>query len=266
MGDSAIIRVDRRGDVARVFLNRPERRNAFHRPMVLELRRIFDDLSHDERVRCAVLGGVGDVFCSGADLEWMAADGSIAPQQARDDAECLNAMYRAIDACPCPVIGRVEGPAYGGGVGLLVVCDVAVADQGATFGLSEARLGLVPAVIAPFVVRKAGESFMRRYALTGETFSASTARHFNIIHDVVQREALDKRMDELIDAVVRLSPEALRRTKALLRKILQSPETEHGPLCVEANAEARLSTQAREGLDAFLAKRTPEWAVRRVAG
>jgi methylglutaconyl-CoA hydratase len=173
-------------------------------------------------------------------------------------------MYRAIDECPCPVIARVQGPAFGGGVGLLAVCDIVVAAEDATFALSEARLGLVPAVIAPFVLRKVGESFTRRYALTGEAFSASVARHFNLVHDVVEKNGLIKRVDELIESVLQLAPQALTHTKALLRRIHQSPDSERWSLCAEANAKARLSEEAREGLQAFLTKRAPTWVVPRV--
>jgi methylglutaconyl-CoA hydratase len=190
----------------------------------------------------------------------MGSDGAVSPQQAQDDAERLIRMYRAIDECPCPVVGRVQGPAFGGGVGLLAVCDIVVAADDVAFALSEARLGLVPAVIAPFVMRKTGESFMRRYVLTGEMFSASVARQCNLVHDVVERDGLEKRVDELIDAVLQLAPQALRYAKALLRRIDHSPDSERWSLCAEANAKARLSEEAREGLQAFLAKRAPIWA------
>ena len=260
MNESAAVGVESRGAVARVTLNRPDRRNSFNGSMVGELCETFEALGCDPAVRVVVLGGAGAVFCAGADLRWMGSAGAVSPQQARGDAERLIRMYRAIDECPCPVIGRVHGSAFGGGVGLLAACDIVVAADDTVFALSEARLGLVPAVIAPFVLRKAGESFMRRYALTAETFSTSVARQFNLVHDVVERDGLDKRIDELIEAVLQLAPQALRHTKALLRRILQSPDSEGWPLCAEANAEARLSEEAREGLQAFLTKRAPPWA------
>lgn len=263
MSESAVL-VEQQDAVARVTLNRPDRRNSFDGSMVGELCEAFETLGRDQAVRVVVLGGAGGIFCAGADLRWMGSGGSVSPQQARGDAGSLVRMYRAIDECPCPVIARVQGSAFGGGVGLLAVCDIVVAVEEASFALSEARLGLVPAVIAPFVLRKAGESFMRRYALTGETFSASVARQFNLVHDVVERNGLDKRVDELIDAVAQLAPQALRHSKSLLRRIVQSPDPERWHLCAEANAEARLSEEAREGLQAFLAKRAPAWAGPRV--
>lgn len=259
MNDSAAVLLESHGAVARVTLNRPARRNSFDGPMVGQLREAFEAVGRDHAVRVAVLGGVGGVFCAGADLRWMAAEEPVSQEHLRGDAERLAGMYRAIDECPCPVIGQVQGSAFGGGVGLLAVCDIVVAAEDATFALSEARLGLVPAVIAPFVLRKAGASFMRRYALTGETFSTSTARHFNVVHDVVEKGGVEQRVDELIGMVVQLAPEALRRTKTLLRQILQSPDSEWWPLCAEANANARVSAEAREGLQAFLMKRVPVW-------
>lgn len=263
MSESAVL-VEQQGAVARVMLNRPDRRNSFDGPMIGELCEAFETLGRDLAVRVVVLGGAGAVFCAGADLRWMGVEGSVSPQQARADAERLVRMYRAIDECPCPVIARVQGSAFGGGVGVLAACDVVVAAEDASFALSEARLGLVPAVIAPFVLRKAGESFMRRYALTGETFSASVARQFNLVHDVVERNGLDKRVDELIESVLQLAPQALRQAKTLLRRIAESSDSKRWSLCAEINAEARLSEEAREGLHAFVTKRAPAWAAARL--
>ncbi|MGE3154626.1 MAG: enoyl-CoA hydratase-related protein [Nitrospiraceae bacterium] len=262
MSESTVL-IEQQGAVARVTLNRPDRRNSFDGPMIGELCEAFETVDRGQAVRVVVLGGAGAVFCAGADLRWMGAGGAVSSQQARADAERLVRLYRAIDECPCPVIARVQGSAFGGGVGLLAVCDVVVAAEDASFALSEARLGLVPAVIAPFLLRKAGESFMRRYALTGETFSVSTARQFDLVHDVVERNGLDKRIDELIESVFQLAPQALRRTKALLRQVVQSSEAERWRLCAEANAEARLSEEGREGIQSFTAKRTPSWAAAR---
>ena len=161
------ILVESRNSVARVTLNRPERRNAFDAGMARELCEAFETLGHDPSVRCILLAGSGSAFCAGADIGWMRPDRGVSARQARTDAEQLIRMYRSIDECPCPVIARVQGPAFGGGVGLVAVCDVAVANEDATFALSEVRLGLVPAVIAPFLLRKTGESFVRRFSLTG---------------------------------------------------------------------------------------------------
>lgn len=254
------ILVESRNSVARVTLNRPERRNAFDAGMARELCEAFETLGHDPSVRCILLAGSGSAFCAGADIGWMRPDRGVSARQARTDAEQLIRMYRSIDECPCPVIARVQGPAFGGGVGLVAVCDVAVANEDATFALSEVRLGLVPAVIAPFLLRKTGESFVRRFSLTGEPFSASVAWQNSLVHDLVPSDRLDSRLAELADAVRGLAPQATRRTKALLRSLSSRSDAELWKMCAEANADARISAEAREGLRAFLEKRSPSWA------
>lgn len=249
--------------IAHVTLNRPERRNAFDALMADELREAFEELGGDPSVRGVILAGAGPAFCAGADLRWMSPDSPVSEAQAREDAERLIRMYRAIDECPCPLIGRVHGSVFGGGVGLAAVCDIVVAADDTVFALSEVKLGLVPAVIAPFLLRKAGESFVRRYCLTGEAFSASVAKHFNLVHDVVEKDGLEKRIDELIEAVLQLAPSASQYTKALFRRILRLPDADRWTVCAQANAETRLSVEAREGLRAFLEKRAPAWAAER---
>lgn len=249
--------------IARVTLNRPERRNAFDALMVDELREAFEELGGDPSVRGVVLASAGPAFCAGADLRWMSSESPASEARAREDAERLIRMYRAIDECPCPVVCHVHGSAFGGGVGLLTVCDIVVSADDSVFALSEGRLGLVPAVIAPFLLRKAGEAFVRRYCLTGEVFSAAVAKQFNLVHDVVEKGGLEKRAEELIEMILRLAPRASRNTKALFRRLLQLPDADRWTVCSQANTEARLSAEAQEGLQAFLEKRAPSWAAER---
>ena len=246
--------------MAHVTLNRPDRRNAYDGEVIAALQAAFDKIAQDRSVRAVVLTGAGAAFCAGADVRWMRPDSPLAESQARQDAERLSAMYQTIDECPCPVIGRVNGPAFGGGVGLLAVCDIVVALEDATFALSEARLGLVPAVISPFLLLKAGESFLRRYCLTGEVFSAHVARHFNLVHDIVERDSLDTRVADLLRAIRYVGPEAARNTKVLLRRLLALSEPNRLSLSVEMNMQARLSAEAREGIRAFVSKQPPAWA------
>lgn len=245
--------------VAHVTLNRPDRRNAYDGRLIAALHTAFEEIGKDGSIRVVVLTGAGATFCAGADLQWMVPSSPLSDIEARADAEQLNAMYRSIDECPCPVIGRVNGPAFGGGLGLLAVCDIVVAAEHATFALSETRWGLLPAVISPFLLRKAGESFLRRYCLTGETFSTSVARQFNLVHDVVEQDSLDTKISELIEAVLRVAPQAAKDTKCLLRKLLSLAEPDRRPVSVEANAQARLSVEASEGIRAFVEKRSPAW-------
>jgi methylglutaconyl-CoA hydratase len=249
--ESTSILVESEKGLARVTLNRPDRRNAFDAGMVEEIRRAFETLGQDRSVRAIVLTGAGGTFCAGADLRWMGPERAVAAPEAQRDAERLLTMFRTIDECPCPVIARVQGAAYGGGIGLMAVCDIVVAAAEATFAFSEVRLGLVPAVIAPFVLGKTGASFARWFCLTGEPFPSSTGRDAGLIHDVVELAALDARVAALVEQIMCLAPQALRGTKALLRRLGHISEDECWKACVESNVRARLSEEAREGFRAF---------------
>ncbi|HLZ33465.1 MAG TPA: enoyl-CoA hydratase-related protein [Nitrospira sp.] len=259
MKDRVTIKVESSNGLARVTLNRPHRRNAFDAGMVGELCEAFDELGRNPSIQVIVLAGTGSAFCAGADLNWMGSDDAVSAPEAQKDAEQLREMFRTIDECPCPVIGRIQGAAFGGGVGLVAVSDIAVAVADATFALSEVRLGLVPAVITPFLLRKTGESFLRRFCLTGEPFSASAAQQCNLVHDVVERDKLDSRVDELVNMILRLAPQAIRDTKVLFRRLPALSENERWRACIEANVHARLSPEAQEGLRAFLERRPPVW-------
>lgn len=252
--------LDSNGDIARVTLNRPDRRNAFDGRMMTELREAFEDLAQDPSLRGIVLAAAGPVFCAGADLQWMQSDGPVQDTPAMRDAHQLLRMFRTIDESPCPVIARVQGSAFGGGLGLMAVCDIVVAAEDAMFALSEPRLGLIPAVITPFLLHKAGESFLRRYGLSGETFCASTAQRYNLAHDVVPQRNLDDRITELTDAIMRLAPSATRESKLMFHRMRSLPEKERFALGPEYHARARCAPEAAEGLRAFLETRLPSWA------
>ena len=264
MKEPRSILIESKNGLARVTLNRPEQRNAFDRGMVEELCEAFARLGQDLSVRGIILTGAGSAFCAGADLRWMGSERTVSAAEARQDAELLLGMFRTIDECPCSVIGQIQGAAYGGGIGLIAVCDVAVVRADATFALSEVRLGLAPAVIGPFILRKTGDSFLRRFCLTGESFSPSTAREAGLVHDVVEPSALDARVDELAELVGRLAPNAVRETKTLLRRLRSLPEDERWKVCVDVNVRTRLSPEAQEGLRAFRERRAPIWT--RTAG
>ena len=253
------ILVESEKGLARVTLNRPDRRNAFDAAMVEEMRRTFDRLGQDRSVRVIILAGAGETFCAGADLRWMGPDRTVSALEARKDAERLLTMFRTIDECPCPVMVRIQGAAHGGGVGLIAVSDIAVAAAEATFAFSEVRLGFVAGVISPFVLRKTGESFARRFCLTGEPFSAAIARQAGLVHEVVDATELDAQVTTLAEQISRAAPQAVRDTKALLRRIGRVSADEAWEICLSANIRARLSLEAQEGFRAFRERRTPVW-------
>ena len=246
--------------VARVFLNRPEVRNAFNAESIAALTRAFADLSQDAELRAVVLGGHGKAFCAGADLGWMRSMADYTWEQNRADAQALADMLWTIYQCPVPIVGRIQGDCYAGGVGLAAVCDVLVAALGVNFCLSEARLGLLPATISPYVIRALGEPASRRYFVTAERFSATQAQALGLVHEVCAPEALDAKVDEIVAALVANGPMALRACKTLVRDVAGQPIT---PALREETArriaDIRASAEGREGVQSFLDKRTPAW-------
>ncbi len=252
--------VQRSGPVARVFLNRPEVRNAFNDGVIAELTQTFAALGADATLRCIVLGGHGKAFCAGADLNWMRAMAGYSWEQNRSDAQALADMLWTIYACPVPVVGRVHGDCYAGGLGLASVCDVLVAADGVNFCLSEARLGLLPATIGPYVVKAMGEQAARRWFVTAERFSASQAHAMGFVHECVAPEALDAKVDELVAALVANGPMAVRACKKLVQDVAGHPiDAELRADTARRIADIRASDEGREGIASFLGKRAPNW-------
>jgi methylglutaconyl-CoA hydratase len=246
--------------VARVFLNRPEARNAFDDTTIAELRRTFVELAGDPLLRCVVLGGHGKAFCAGADLAWMRRMAGYSWDENRADAQALADMLWTIWRCPVPVIGRIHGDAFAGGVGLAAVCDVLVAAEGATFCLSEARIGLLPATIGPYVIRAMGEQAARRYFVSAERFSAVQAQAIGFVHEVVAADAIDAKVDELVATIVANGPAATRACKALVQDLAGQPITEAlREDTARRIADIRASDEGREGVQSFLGKRAPAW-------
>jgi methylglutaconyl-CoA hydratase len=257
---SATLQISRDGAVARVFLNRPDVRNAFNDAVIAELTAAFTGFAADAGLRAVVLGGHGKAFCAGADLSWMRAMADYTWEQNRADAQGLADMLHAIWSCPVPVIGRVHGDCYAGGVGLAAVCDILVAAQGVNFCLSEARLGLLPATIGPYVVKALGEQASRRYFTTAERFDAARAQALGFVHEVVPADALDAKVDELLAALVANGPAAVRACKALVHDVASRPVDD----ALRADtarriADIRASAEGKEGVQAFLNKRDPAW-------
>lgn len=246
--------------VAVVALARPEVHNAFNEVLIAELAAALLALDADPAVRVVVLAGQGRSFCAGADLGWMQRMAGYGDAENRADAGTLAAMLATLDRMAKPTIARVHGAAFGGGVGLVACCDIAIAAQEATFCLSETRLGLVPATIGPYVVAAIGARAARRFFLTAERFTAAEAFRIGLVHDIVPADAIDERVDTLIDALLAAGPQAQAAAKALVRAVSARPIDDAVIAdTVERIAAIRASDEGREGVAAFLEHRPPAW-------
>ena len=241
------LRIEREGPVLRITLARPERRNAFDAALIGALTQAFDDVGD---ARAVVLAGEGETFCAGADVEWQRSSIDLSYEENAEDAARLAAMMEAVDGCPAPVVARIQGYALGGGSGLVACADVAVASTDAVFGFSEVKLGIIPAVISPFVLAKIGAA-ARRYFLTGERFDADTALRIGLVHEVTAN--LDEAVERIVGELLTSGPEAVRAAKALVREQPPADELPH------VAARRRTSAEGQEGLRAFLDKRHAAW-------
>lgn len=245
---------------ATIWLNRPDVRNAFNETSIAEITHAFRHLDNARDVRVIVLAARGKAFCAGADLNWMKKMASHTDAENLADAGALAEMLKVIYRCSKPVIARVQGDCYAGGIGLVAACDMVVATEQSGFCLSETRLGLIPATISPYVIRAIGERAARRYFLTAERFDAAEARRIGLVHEVSDEASLDKVVGQLVDALLACSPHALDEAKRLIRDV--SCETIDDELIadtVRRIADIRSSAQGREGVQAFLNKRKPFW-------
>ena len=245
--------------VATVFLARPDARNALNAGLIGELTRCMEELAGNEGVRVVVLTGEGDFFCAGADVGYMRDAAEFSYEENMEDARGLAAMFRAVEECPKPVVARVRGAAIGGGIGLVAAADVAVAEEGTLFAFSEVRLGISPATIAPFVLRKIGPSHTRALFLTGERFDVQRAQEIGLVHEVTSEGNLDAVVGEKIEGLLAGGPEALSVTKALLRELRDAAPGEATEIMARRIAELRTGEEGQEGLGAFLEKREPAW-------
>ena len=248
--------------VAEVWLNRPDVRNAFNDEVIAELTQTFQQLAAQPELRVVLLSGRGKAFCAGADLNWMRAMADYSWEQNRADAQRLADMLWTLDQCPVPVVGRVQGDCYAGGMGLASICDVLVASSNVTFCLSEARLGLLPATISPYVIRAMGVQAARRYFTTAERLSAAQAHGMGLVHELCEPEALDAKVAEIVATLVANGPAAVKACKRLVRDVSGQDITE--ALRAETArriADIRASDEGKEGLQSFLGKRSPNWQV-----
>ena len=252
--------VRRSPHVAEVWLNHPELRNAFNSDVIAELTQAFRTLGDDAQLRAVVLGGRGKAFCAGGDLNWMRSMADYTWDQNKADADALAEMLWTVWRCPLPVVARVHGDCYAGGVGLAAACDVLVAAEGMHFCLSEARLGLLPATIGPYVVRALGEQAARRWFITAERFGAARAHALGFVHEVASADAIDATVDGIVAALVANGPAAVKASKRLVQDLAGRPiDAALRDDTARRIADIRASDEGREGVSAFLAKREPAW-------
>lgn len=249
----------REGPIEFVTLNRPDVRNAFNEQVIDELMHWATSVSQDSTVRAAVIAGAGKTFCAGADLNWMARMASYTTEENVRDATRAAAMYAALDRLPMPLIGRIHGAALGGGAGLAVVCDIVVASSDTVFGFTEVKVGILPAVISPYVMAKLGPSATRELFITGMRFDAQRAREAGLIHAVVPDTELDARVAWYLQEILTGAPEAIQTVKELLHAVHGREPQDVMGLTAETLARRRASAEGREGLTAFLDKRKPRW-------
>jgi methylglutaconyl-CoA hydratase len=248
-----------RGPVTTVTLNRPEVRNAFNEALIGELTEFARGVPDDGSIRAVILQGAGSVFCAGADVQWMAKMVGYSREENLEDARTAASMLLALDSMPVPLVGRIHGAALGGGAGLAAVCDVVVAAEDAVFGFTEVVLGILPAMISPYVVSKIGLSAAREWCLNGARFPAARAKEIGLVHEVVSAERLDLAVDRHVQQFRKAAPSAIAATKRLLRDVAGHRPADVMALTTDAIARQRVSPEGQEGLRAFLEKRPARW-------
>jgi methylglutaconyl-CoA hydratase len=251
--------IDRRDAVEYVTLNRPDVRNAFNEHVIAELTAWARQAHADTALRVVVFGGAGKVFSAGADAAWMAKMAGYSHDDNIRDATAGAEMFRAIDTVPAIVIGRIHGAALGGGSGLAAVCDIVVTEDNAVFGFTETKLGILPAMISPYVIQKIGVSAARELFLTGARFDAARAKEIGLVHAVVAAEQLDATVTRYVSEALSASPTAVARAKALIPKVVGRAPAEVMAITAEAIAAQRVSAEGQDGLQAFLTKGKPSW-------
>ena len=242
-------------------LNRPDVRNAFNETVIAELTNWAEAIAEDEGVRVVVLGGAGQAFCAGADLTWMTRMAGYTHAENVRDATTAAKMYSLIDRLPIALIGRIHGAALGGGAGLAAICDIVVAEEKAVFGFTEVKLGILPAIVSPYVLAKIGASAARELFLTGMRFDAARAKDIGLVHAVVSADQLDRRIADYVKEILSAGPEAIATAKELLKKVAERPVQDTIGLTADAIAARRASAEGQEGMRAFLEKRKALWNV-----
>ena len=253
--------VDETDGIVFVTLNRPDVHNAFNDELISEAIDFFGSIASNLTARAIVLRSGGPNFCAGADLNWMSRMVSYTRDENVRDSSQTAKMFALIDECPLPIIGRVQGAAIGGGVGLVAVCDIAIAMRESKFGLSEVKLGILPAVISPYVIAKIGESHARALFLTGERFDAERALRIGLVHKLVDdSDSLDAAVNDALSQLMSSAPEAVRACKKLIAYVAHHELADAIPYTIEAIAERRVSSEGQQGMNAFLKKQKAPWA------
>jgi methylglutaconyl-CoA hydratase len=259
-----MLKVEKTDGIARVTLDRPELRNAFDDELILSLTKVFNEIQSDDAVRVMVLAGNGPAFCAGADLNWMKRMAGYGYDENLADAEALASMLATLDRMPKPTIARVHGPVFAGGTGLVAACDIAVGTPEAKFCLSEAKLGLSPATISPYVIRAMGEQNARRYFLSAEVFDAAEALRIGMLAIVTAPDKLDEKIQELANHLLAGGPQAHAKIKALIRAVAGRPVDDALTADTARRiAEIRVSPEGKEGIASFLEKRKASWCSRK---
>lgn len=253
------VRIEIETGVGTVVMDRPDRHNAFDEHVIADLTAAFARLGADDAVRAVVLRGAGKSFSAGADLDWMRRMAAYDEAANLADARALAALMRTIDALPKPTVALVHGAAYGGGVGLVACCDIAIATEAASFSLSEVKLGLIPAVISPYVVRAIGARAARRYFLTAERFDAVEARRLGLVHELAASDGLEEAARQILAALRGNGPGAVRAAKDLVAAVAGRAPAEVEDNCARRIAGIRAGDEGKEGVAAFLEKRKPSW-------
>lgn len=259
MYQSILTEIDR--NVGIITLNCADRHNAFDDVLIAELSEAVESMGNDPAVRVIVLSSNGISFCAGADLNWMKRMAGYSPEENLRDSRALAELFRRVAQSPKPVVARIQGPAYGGGVGLVAACDIAIATFDVQFALTEVKLGIIPSAISPYVIAAIGERYARRFMLSAERFSAAEAYRIGLVHEMVADErCLDEALGEVIDSLMKNGPNAIRECKDLISAVAWKPLT---PELIEDTAQritrVRGSAEGREGMGAFLEKRKPNW-------
>ena len=252
---------DERG-VLEIALNRPQVHNAFNEDLIAQLTERFQKVNEQEDVRLVVLCGKGKSFSAGADLNWMKKMKEYTDKENYKDSVNLSRMFQVMNACEKPLIGKIQGAALGGGCGIVSVCDYVVAERDCRFGFTEVRLGLIPAVISPFVMAKIGESAARAFFLSGIRFNSDRAYHMGLVHHVCDKEKLDEETDQIVKSFLKAAPQAASSAKTLVSEVLHSSSEFEESLIdytCRSISKIRISDEGQEGMDALLSKRLPNW-------